>query len=305
MFCSNCGQRLCEGQNFCPNCGVLIRKRHPVAQFFITLLQCIGFYCIFYSVHVICSEFALTIARLSASSSSEASYAKDFYTALYGIKDLMGIVANVIIIFIFYVCYVCMRRSLVKEICFKGIRISSGAAMITMGLASQFLIILLVNIICLYFPDFASDLSQSASEAAFGNNTPILEFINIAVMTAVCEEILFRGIIHKRLTSVLPVPCAIILSSVLFGAAHLNAAQFVYTTLLGILLALVYEKYGSVLAPILIHMAFNAGALIISKISFTDAVFAVLTVAFAGLFVTAVAFVFFTKLAPKETKDNI
>lgn len=50
-----------------------------------------------------------------------------------------------------------------------------------------------------------------------------------------------------------------LISALIFGGLHGNWVQAVYGTLMGILLAWVYEKYAGFLAPVLVHMVANLG----------------------------------------------
>lgn len=55
----------------------------------------------------------------------------------------------------------------------------------------------------------------------------------------------------------IPAWAAILISSVLFGYYHLNIAQVVYATLMGIAAGILYEKKRNLLFPILVHFANN------------------------------------------------
>ena len=80
----------------------------------------------------------------------------------------------------------------------------------------------------------------------------------IAVIAApVVEEILFRGIVLRSMRKFTPTWAAILISSVLFGAYHLNIVQAVYATLMGIAAGILYEKKRNLLFPILVHFANN------------------------------------------------
>ena len=46
----------------------------------------------------------------------------------------------------------------------------------------------------------------------------------------------------------------------MFGIYHANMIQFIYTSIMGLLLALYYEKSGSLIVPVIAHMAMNAFA---------------------------------------------
>lgn len=84
----------------------------------------------------------------------------------------------------------------------------------------------------------------------------ILQFISIALVPAVCEEILFRGVI---LSNLIPYgkASAIVISSVLFGLMHGNLYQFIYATVAGIIIGCVYVATDSIWCSILLHMINN------------------------------------------------
>lgn len=61
----------------------------------------------------------------------------------------------------------------------------------------------------------------------------------------------------------MPTPAAVLLSSVLFGAAHLSARDFPQLTALGIVMGLAYIRSGNLLSPMLIHGVWNGTVLTI------------------------------------------
>ena len=71
-------------------------------------------------------------------------------------------------------------------------------------------------------------------------------------------------------------------SGLLFGLFHGNLVQAVYATLLGIVLAIVYEIYDSILAPILFHAVANLFVYVMMDL-----------MPFGGIFVTLPACIFF------------
>ena len=85
----------------------------------------------------------------------------------------------------------------------------------------------------------------------------ILQFITIALVPAFCEEFLFRGIILSNLAPY-GKSTAIVISSVCFGLMHSNFQQFLYATVAGIILGLVYVITDSIWASTIIHMINNA-----------------------------------------------
>ena len=97
---------------------------------------------------------------------------------------------------------------------------------------------------------------QRVSEMQF--DTPVwLGIISYGILAPLGEEIVFRGVVYGQLRKVLKVPYAVVLSGLAFGLFHGNLVQAVYATVIGCLLALVYEWYGTIAASMLFHSVAN------------------------------------------------
>ena len=97
---------------------------------------------------------------------------------------------------------------------------------------------------------------QRVSEMQF--DTPVwLGIISYGILAPLGEEIVFRGVVYGQLRKVLKVPYAVVFSGLAFGLFHGNLVQAVYATVIGCLLALVYEWYGTIAAPMLFHSVAN------------------------------------------------
>ena len=102
----------------------------------------------------------------------------------------------------------------------------------------------------------------------------IMGIVVYGVIAPLAEEGIFRGIVYVKLKELYNFQIAIIASAVLFGAFHGNMVQGVYGTIMGIGAAWLYEKYKSLVAPILFHGAANVAVyLIVSVPSWNQAVF--------------------------------
>ncbi len=91
-----------------------------------------------------------------------------------------------------------------------------------------------------------------------GVGTYFLALFLLAVIPAIEEELIFRGIIFNGLRSRFKDYQAILISAVLFALMHGNLQQFVYPIFLGIILAWVVMRTGSLVSSILVHMINNA-----------------------------------------------
>lgn len=85
----------------------------------------------------------------------------------------------------------------------------------------------------------------------------------VVLLVPMVEEVLFRGAIQGCLRGMTRSPwVAIVLASVVFGAMHIGAAEGVAIPgliVFGTGLGIVYERSGSLLAPMVMHGLFNAG----------------------------------------------
>lgn len=96
-----------------------------------------------------------------------------------------------------------------------------------------------------------------------------VSFVSIALMPAIFEELLFRGIILKNLLPFGKWP-AIIVSSLLFGAMHTDLPKMPGATVFGFCLAVLYCCTGKIFLGSLIHLVNNAMAVTASYISMYD-----------------------------------
>lgn len=89
----------------------------------------------------------------------------------------------------------------------------------------------------------------------------LLMLLTVGIFAPVMEELLFRGLVYGRLKEWVKPVTAMIMTSVVFGLFHGNAVQFFYATVLGLVLAFVYEKTGTLMIPILFHVVANLWSL--------------------------------------------
>ena len=111
--------------------------------------------------------------------------------------------------------------------------------------------------------DIASQSEEFAkvSQILF-SGSEVLQLVGIGLIIPVCEELLFRGLLYMRMRQFMNVNYAILLSALIFAFIHGNIIQGVYAFIIGIIAAWFYEKYGSLKAPLLIHIAANLTALL-------------------------------------------
>ncbi|WP_414151825.1 lysostaphin resistance A-like protein [Acetobacterium carbinolicum] len=82
-----------------------------------------------------------------------------------------------------------------------------------------------------------------------------LYFISAVVLAPICEELIFRGFIFNKMLTRFSAAKAVIISSVIFGAMHLTTG--ISPTLVGMVLCVIFMKYGSLLPCMIIHSFHN------------------------------------------------
>ncbi|HEY9788389.1 MAG TPA: ABC transporter permease subunit/CPBP intramembrane protease [Candidatus Obscuribacterales bacterium] len=82
-------------------------------------------------------------------------------------------------------------------------------------------------------------------------------FLVIAMLPAICEEILFRGLVLGVMKKRMSKAGVILLVGVLFGLFHLSLFRFAPTALLGFLLTWMVLRCGSIFPAMCLHMAHN------------------------------------------------
>jgi membrane protease YdiL (CAAX protease family) len=132
------------------------------------------------------------------------------------------------------------------------------ALLIVQGVLSDFLVSL--------FP------MESWHERMFSDLTGsgIASVAGVVLVAPFVEEFLFRGIILRGLLRAHSPGRAILMSSLLFGAAHLNLYQFVGAAFMGLLLGWIYLRFRSVLPCVLLHAMYNAAILFIPGVAGVD-----------------------------------
>lgn len=136
----------------------------------------------------------------------------------------------------------------------KKITIQSAALMAIVAMISIVSFILLHNAV---IDLFMRGGFYNSGEIVIGNfGMFVLLVFAMAVMPAISEELLFRGLIMK---SLLPYGriFAVVLSSFMFSLFHLNPAQTVYQFILGLLFAGVYLRTRNMWYPIILHFFNN------------------------------------------------
>lgn len=130
-----------------------------------------------------------------------------------------------------------------------------GAVLMWLGAGSGAL--LLGNLLSMAFPDGSRNLNDEYMSILDG-----IPFVGgvflMALLPAVCEELMYRGYIFTAMKQKMTLAKAILLVSFLFGLSHLSLIKLLPTMLLGVALAYAAEQTGSICVSSLMHFLNNA-----------------------------------------------
>lgn len=122
-----------------------------------------------------------------------------------------------------------------------------------------------INILIAYYR--LSEMSERYQQVAAGQYSVALPvgLVVFGILTPFTEELLFRGVLYNRMKKYFPQTLAVLLSALVFGCYHGNPVQMIYAFIMGLAMALVYEVYGLLEAPVLFHCTANFLVYLISK----------------------------------------
>ncbi len=116
---------------------------------------------------------------------------------------------------------------------------------------------LLLALVALLVPGFNADQSQTNEFTSQTVAHPIITLLALVILPPIIEETVFRGFIFPAFAKKLGVIWGALISSVLFGFAHLQGNVSVYTFVLGLLLCFMYVRLRSIFPGMALHMLNN------------------------------------------------
>ena len=144
---------------------------------------------------------------------------------------------------------------------------NSGRALLLALVVGMFVVPISWSLTKLHISPKLQDSVQALQMA--DTTTQRVYFAVVAILIApIFEELVFRGILYPTLKRYGSMRLGLWGSSIFFGMIHMSATAFVPLTLLAVVMCLLYETTGTIVAPIVTHAFFNAANytyLILSK----------------------------------------
>lgn len=135
---------------------------------------------------------------------------------------------------------------------------------------------------------FGGEISDRVDEV-ISESTPSLIVVFVAIVGPIFEELIFRGLLLKKLR-VYGDKTAIIYNAIAFGLFHTNVSQILFAGVVGAVLAYVVVKSNNIKYSIIIHMSINLLGSMSTILEYTgiEALKTLFSIAMTFLVITAV-----------------
>lgn len=134
------------------------------------------------------------------------------------------------------------------------------------GLVTQFVVVPLLYVPILYLvntdSDEVSEVAREMTDRADGVFGILMLVLIVGIGAPIVEEIFYRGLLQRSLERRLgPVP-GLLVTSVIFGASHLQPLQFPAQVVAGLVFGLLAQRSGRLGPAIAAHVVFNMVAVV-------------------------------------------
>ncbi len=107
-------------------------------------------------------------------------------------------------------------------------------------------------------------LRSLVQEALFGSSF-LIQLVGVGIICPVMEEVLFRGLVYRRLKAYNEGWFAVFMAAAFFAVYHENAIQIIFAFPMAIVIIGVYERFGTLFAPILFHIIVNLSSVLVNR----------------------------------------
>lgn len=106
---------------------------------------------------------------------------------------------------------------------------------------------------------------KQIEEISYSSNY-FIQILSACILAPLFEEFLMRGLLYGRLRYHLNAPLSIVITAALFGIIHGNIVQFAYAFLVGIVLAYSYDKFKTIVVPVILHCITNLTSVVVTAL---------------------------------------
>lgn len=221
-------------------------------NFFKSFLLSLAYFAIYFASQILVIIIAAAYLAIKSAINFGRFTPNSFENLIMNKMGIILIISSLVSLLVYILIFKIREKSFMKNLSFKKVSVKYALFLSLFSICISLFTISLVNILTPVFPDY----SKVSQDMASGMNS-ILGILAVVLFAPIFEEILFRGLIFKELYKSSPLWLALILQAIIFGVAHGNKLQFIYTFILGLALALNYHWTKSIIAPIILHCTYN------------------------------------------------
>ena len=260
MICHNCNYHNPPGTEFCLNCGAPlepVQKKMSESEEN-TIYRAIGaavflplFY--FFMMVIVLTVWSIGFYDSLPADMSMGLRAEAYEAAFNEASTYINIIAVCVALLFVAMFYFVRQRSLVDAANIRAVPPAKFGSAFICGLTLQVPVGIVVTMI-----PFSEEIVKNHDKVINSATAPMwVQMLYAVVIAPVVEEIFFRGIVHDRLSKVMALPFAVVLSSIGFALLHGELLSIIVAFACGVVLALLYSKFNSIMVPIAFHIGFN------------------------------------------------
>ena len=106
----------------------------------------------------------------------------------------------------------------------------------------------------------------SESQDALLSSRMLFQILGMGIAVPVTEELIFRGLVYRKLERYVSVKKAVLLGAAIFAVYHGNLLQILFAFPMGIILNLLYHRFEDLRVPVLFHAVSNLMAVLLAAI---------------------------------------
>lgn len=238
-------------------------------KFFLGLLKALGYFAIYFGMQLLVS-FVYTTAGVirTAIRYTEGGtnlldpvvfqqYMDEALQVVSASAMPTVIISGVLTIGVLWLIFVCRKKKITKELCLRKFHPGAVVPIVLMGLGFN----VVTGLVLSFVPEKWMSAYEASSSLIMTDNMVLL-ILGTVLMAPLVEEIIFRGLLYTRMKKGMPAAAAMVLSSAVFGVAHGQWVWMIYAFVFGMVLVWTFERTKSLLANILLHLSYNACAVL-------------------------------------------
>lgn len=212
------------------------------------------YFSIYFMSQLLCGLIALILMIVPMVAGGWHISESQMITLFEDATPMILLISNILCIGVFWLTAALRRRSFQQHVYLYPLSVRCCIPILLLGITLHLTIAAFMELIP--FPKQWIDSYNDAS-SSIGNASTTMLILSVSLIGPLAEELLFRGLIYTRLRHGMPGAAAALISSLLFGLAHGTVIWFFYTFAVGLICVWCFERFRTLLAPILLHITFN------------------------------------------------